>query len=135
MGLFSRLHIYTVHIKPERKAGQASDIRFVEEGFSWMAFVFSTLWALYNRLWLMAGLIIALNVLMMMVAETIRLDVISLSILQLGFQVWIGFHGNDFLRSALRKRGYVTYALVSGENTMRAEQRFFDRHHEMLADI
>lgn len=133
MALFSRLHIYTVHVKPGKNASQAEQIRFVAEGFNWMAFLFSTLWALYHRLWLMAGFIIAANILLALGVERAGLDMLSLSVLQLGLQVWVGFHGNDFLRARLKRDGYITYAIVSGENKMRAEQRFFDRHAELLA--
>ena len=133
MSLFSSLHIFTAHVKPEQ-SGSPDRIVFVKEGFNWWAFLFTTIWVLYHRLWLMGGFLIAANIGLVWLIEELHMDVASLSILQFALQLWVGFQANDFLRSKLKKQGYITTALVSGENVMRAEQRFFDQHSELLAN-
>lgn len=133
--MFSSLRIYTVHIKPEAKGSGVDKLRFVPEGFSWMAFLFSTLWLLYHRLWLAAGVLVAVNIATALLVERMGLDETSMGVLQFGVQLWIGYHAHDLLRSKLRRSGYITLALVSGENEMRAEQRFFDRHGELVAAV
>ena len=34
---------------------------------------------------------------------------------------------NDLKRRSLKKRGYITTDIVTGDSKMRAEQRFYDR--------
>lgn len=98
-----------------------------------MAFIFSTVWLLWHRLWLMAGFLFAANIGLALLIAQLQMDMFALTVFQFGLQLWIGFHGHDFVRSKLRRSGYTTVAIVSGENLMRAEQRFFDHHANMFA--
>ena len=46
--------VYTVHMRrPALDPG--TRLRLVKEGFSWPAFFFSFVWALWSRLWLVAA--------------------------------------------------------------------------------
>ena len=125
------LNIYSVHIRPS-DIGHPDRIRFVREGFSFYGFAFGALWALYHGLWRVMFGLFAANVALGVIAEMFALDAFSLMILQLGLQCWFGFAAHDCLRRQLERKGYVMTALVSGENRMRAEQRFFDRHASYL---
>ena len=44
------MRVYTVHMRRPALDPDA-DFRLVKEGFSWPAFFFSFLWALWSRLW------------------------------------------------------------------------------------
>ena len=131
--MFARLKIYTVHLKPDAD-NDIERLRFVSEGFNLYAFFFTIFWALYMRMWRFAGVLLLLN-------AAVALSLWSFgeflppttNICQFGLQLWSGFAANDFLRAELRRRGFITYALVSGENELRAEQRFFDRHAVQLS--
>lgn len=132
--LFNRLRIYTVHLKPGESTASIEQLRFVSEGFNFYAFIFTIFWALYNRMWRLAGLLLMLNLVVFL--STMQLELldqqITSSILQFGLQLWTGFSANDFMRAHLKRQGFITYALVSGENEIRAEQRFFDNNHQHL---
>ncbi len=125
--MFRRLHIYTVHTKADASS-LADSVRFVREGFSVWAFVFTMLWAIYHRAWGFALLIVAANVVLFAAAEYSGLNEPSIAVLQLLFQFWVGFEAHDALRRALRRKGYITSALTSGESEVRAQQRYFDRN-------
>tara|TARA_B100001123_G_scaffold234431_1_gene263060 strand:- start:548 stop:952 length:405 start_codon:yes stop_codon:yes gene_type:complete len=128
---FFGLRIYSVHFKPE--AGiQPERIRFVSEGFNFYAFAFTIFWALFNRCWSLVVILAVVNALLALAFYGLDLHQATLNICQLGINLWTGFHGNDFLRKRLDREGYLLYALVSGENEIRAEQRFFDTHHAVL---
>lgn len=127
----SSLKLYSVHLKPDEKTNEDTLI-FVREGFSFLAFLFTILWALYYRLWWLASIIIIVNIGLIYGVNMVGLDSYALSIMQLGFQLWVGYHANDFLREGLRQRGFITAAIVSGENQSMAERRFLDRHSHLV---
>jgi hypothetical protein len=122
----SRLRIYTIHIKPNL-AQPYDEAEFVEEGFSWRAFIFSVFWLLYKRLWVPALILIAVNATLVGFEEMKILHATSIAILQLGIGMVVGYHGNDWYRARLKSKGYILADIVSGENLLRAEQRFYDR--------
>ncbi len=122
----SRLRIFTVHIKPAI-AEPYEHAEFVEEGFSWYAFFFTGLWLLYKRLWWQALLVMGIaSVFGVMQVQEI-LEPMSIVLLQAALGMIVGYHANDWLRSRLKRSGYIVADIVSGENILRAEQRFFDR--------
>lgn len=132
MAFFSGLSIYTVHLRPT-DIGRPDKIRFVREGLCFNAVMWGGLWALTHGLWRAALCLCALYVVLGALAHAGSLDPTSTFILALGIQLCFGFSAHDLLRTRLTRKGYVMTALVSGENRMRAEQRFFDRHASYLA--
>lgn len=124
---FSRLKIYTVHTNPDATSLE-DGVRFVPESFSLWAFVFTLFWALYHRLWGFALVILSINAVLFVAAEEALLNETAVAILQVALQLWVGYQAHDALRGGLRSRGYAMTALTSGENQIRAEQRYFDRH-------
>lgn len=122
----SRLHVYTVHINPSLPHPY-EEAQFVEEGFSWKAFMFTAIWALCNRLWLFSFVILAVNLLIL----TIPLHAVNAAgilFIVLAWNMIIGHMGNDFVRKKLKKDGFITADIVTGDSLLRAEQRFFDRY-------
>lgn len=127
IGLFHRLKIYTVHQKQSYDY-EGGDVTFVPEGFCVMAFLFTSIWALYHRLWLAAFLLLAANVGIVAVASVVELNDIGAGILQLALQIWFGFAARDMLRARLKRDGFSTTAIVTGESQIHAERRFYDLH-------
>lgn len=123
----NRLHIYTAHIDPS-KSHPYEDTEFVEEGFNWMAFFFTSLWALYHRLWWQAGIIMVYNFFMLQMVKSGNYTQFGITLIQLCIQIYIGFEGNDWLRMRLRKKGYITADIVAGDSETSAELRFYDRY-------
>ena len=48
----ARATIYTAHVRG-RGREPTSDVVLVKDGFSWPAFFFSLIWALWHRLWVL----------------------------------------------------------------------------------
>jgi len=122
----SRLHVYTVHIDPSLPHPY-EEARFIEEGFNWKAFIFGAIWALYNRLWLPACIVLAGDAIIVALAAT-GLSGISLFSVQLAWHMFVGYRGNDWVRDKLKKQGFIVADIVTGDSLLRAEQRFFDRY-------
>jgi len=123
--IFFRTKIYTVYLKPED--GLFRKPRFIKEGFNFAAFLFTGLWALYHRLWMPLVMILAVNIALGYMLQSHVLLKLSYLVAQLGFNLLIGFHANDWLRARLASQGYIFADVSAGDSLLRAEQRYFER--------
>lgn len=121
------LKLYTVHAKSGLETKYHSPV-FIREGFNPLAFLFTFAWALYHRLWKLAALILAFQLAIELIAPEGLFSFASLCAMQIGFNILIGFHANDWLRVRLRQRGFIFTDIVAGDSLMRAEQRYFERY-------
>ena len=124
----SRLRVYTVHINPSLPHPY-EEAEFIEEGFNFRAFVFSTfgLWALYHRLWLPFVFLFIFNGFLFSLS-TADSNSIGMFAVQIGVNVIIGYLANDWLRGKLKRKGFIIADIVTGDSLISAEQRFFDRY-------
>jgi hypothetical protein len=124
--MFGFMKLYTVHVRPGASSAYEKPV-FVREGFNLYAFIFTLFWTLYHRLWLPAMGIFLLNAALMAMAKGQWFGMEGISIMQLGVNILIGFHANDWLRAKLAKRGYIMADITAGDSLLRAEQRYFER--------
>lgn len=124
--MFHGLKLYTVHTKPSSDITREKPI-FLREGFNWMAFLFTFLWAFYQRLWRFGLAVFVANLLVVTAVKYGYITDITGGIVQFGLQVIVGFSANDVLRKKMQKQGYVFQDITSGDSLLRAEQRYFDR--------
>ncbi len=123
----ARLRIYTVHVNPALPHPYEA-AEFVEEGFSWKAFIFSALWVLYHRLWWPALVIIVCNIFLFILMQSEALTHLGYFILHGSVHLLVGFYGNDWRRKKLQRLGFITADIASGDSLLRAEQRYYDRY-------
>jgi hypothetical protein len=122
------MRIYTVHLGPIPEgapAGAERDMVLVKEGFSWPAFYFSVLWALYHRMWLTVALLFAVAALLGAAVEA--LDPARQAAVSLGFSALVGSFANDWRRAALESRGFEEAGVVAARGLEAAEHRVLDR--------
>ncbi len=129
----NRIRLYSVHIDPQAKRPYETAV-FVPEGFNIYAFIFTELWALYHRLWLLAFIITLLFVLIFTLGRDYGFHLMSTTILQMGIRLMIGFQANDVLRSHYEKKGYVFVDMVAAHSQLEAELRFYDRYLPRLPE-
>jgi hypothetical protein len=124
--------MYTVHVRtPAERLDR--DIVLVKEGFSWPAFFFSVIWALWSRLWWVALALFVVEVGWAVIADTMQ--PIASSLIGAGLAVIVGYLANDLKRWTLFRRGYVEMGVVGGADSDAALQRFFDRHAQLAQGI
>ena len=102
-------------------------------GFSWGAALFTVLWALWRGLWGWAAILLAAAVALDFAAAWLGLGEIGVAAIQIAFMLLVGFHGNDWRRARLMRRGYLFAGVVSGRDVSAAERRFFDREAALAA--
>ena len=84
-----------------------------------MAFVFTWVWALWNRMWIVAVLVMSV----MLIASA--LPTVPQYLLALGVNILMGLHGNDLLGWSLTRRKYAEIGLSNGGSMEEAELRFY----------
>ena len=121
------MRVYTVHVRtPAERLDR--DIHLVKEGFSWPAFFFSAVWARWVRLWLVAVVLIALDILWTFGGAWLGLPLLSTTAVSLALATVVGFIANDLRRTTLFRRGYIEVGVVAGRDRDSALQRFLDQH-------
>jgi hypothetical protein len=106
---------WTVHEKPN-----ASPV-IVREGFSIGALLFGPLWLAAHRVWLPAGIVFVLILLISLLTHPP-----ASVVLILGLALLLGWSGRDLLRWSITRRGYVESNVITGRNQ-------YDAHARLLA--
>ncbi len=117
------MRIYTVHIPEVDPVVRAVAVK---EGFSWPAFVFSILWALWHRLWLAAALFLVANLALGLLIFYIGANQLVQVVVSIGLAVIIGSTANDFRRRKLGKKGFEAGAAVIAPTGEAAVRRYFE---------
>ena len=118
--------VYTVHQKAD--APEPSErIVLVREGFSVWAFVFGLVWLLAHRCWRMSAIFLLMLIALGMAGGALGLSELTISILQLGLQFWLGGIARDCQRASLARSGYKEVDVIAGESDLLAERRYYDR--------
>jgi hypothetical protein len=114
--------IFTVH----SKGNAVEDAIFVQDGFSWAAFLLTGAWALWNRMWITGIMVIAALIALSAGTTAIGLSEGFGGALNLALSLLFGLEAQDLKRWSLARRGYQQVGLVSADDVTEAELRFFD---------
>jgi hypothetical protein len=128
------MRVYTVHIRrPITDADR--DVVLVKEGFSWPAFFFSVIWALWHRLWLIAAAFAAVEVGWNWLGSALGASGSTKAAVSFGISLLIGLFANDLRRWTLAGRRYVDHGVVAGRDADAAAQRFLDQRPAVLTEL
>ena len=119
---------YTVHYRPESgvsMTGLAGDAVLIKDGFSWPAFAVPFVWFIYNRMWIVLAIYVAIEMVLATLAGGLGLPDGLVMVGSLAINLIIGFQGNDLLRWSLERRRYKQHAVVAASSLVEAEHRFF----------
>ncbi len=119
---------YTVHYRPESgvsMTGLANDAILVKDGFSWPAFFVPFFWLLYNRMWIVFAVYLAIEIILAVIIGAFGLPDGFVFVCSLAISAIFGFQGNDLYRWSLERRRYKQHATVAASSLIDAEHRFF----------
>jgi hypothetical protein len=106
-------------------------VELVREGFSSRAFVFTALWALWHRMWVVAALLVASFAIVSLASAYGGLPESVASLVNFGIALVFGFEASSLRGNTLSRAGYRETAIVSGGNLEEAELKHaftMDRH-------
>lgn len=115
---------YSVHQPPWAPAFPDA-VRFIKEGFSWPAFLFTGLWLLGKRLWVEFAIFVALVVAMEMAFHAIGVGQAMGGLGSFIIGLALGYAGNDLVRAKLVRMGYVEVGEVAARDLESAELKYF----------
>lgn len=118
------MRIYTVHLRMASREPDR-DAVLVKEGFSWPAFFFTVIWALFTRQWLVAVILFGAGVVYSLILATLGFDPVATVAGGVLFNIGVGLLGNDLRRWSLAVRGYREAGVVAGDGLLAAERRWF----------
>jgi hypothetical protein len=126
------MRIYTVHYRPD---AAGDDLVLVKEGFCWPAFLLSTLWALWHRLWWVALGLAAMTAAIGAAGTALGLGPVADTALSLGAALIVGFVANDLRRWTLARRGFSDEGVVVGDGEDSALRRFLAHTPALTGDL
>ena len=122
------MRTYTVHLPAPDPEGDGAappetEAVFIKEGFSWPALLFSFLWAIWHRLWLVAIGILGLSILIGLIVEIAGADGLVRTAVSLGLAFIVGFTANDLRRWTITRKGMREIDVVIGGSSDEAMVR------------
>ena len=127
------MRYFTAHLPQALNRGPAAEgeaathadkvlggVVLLREGFNWLAFVFSVLWAIAHGLWLTALAMTLALALIVGLPEIFAPDWRIRAILLIGYAVICGFGGNDWRRLGLAHSGWELVAVVAARDRAHA---------------
>jgi hypothetical protein len=93
----------------------------VPSRFSWGAFLFQALWALYHKAWLTALVLLIVGMLVPLAGEVVGLAPGSMVVLQIALAVIMALGANEIRIGELHLRRFRTIAILKAHNLDEAE--------------
>lgn len=121
------MRVYTLHHPPSPNTLR-NDPVLIREGFNWPAALFTSLWALWARLWLAALLTFVAGAGLLLALEFAGADGTIQLVAGAGLSAIVGFCANDWRRGKLQRRGYCLQGVVAATDMDSARRRWFDLH-------
>ncbi len=128
------MRVFTVHLR-RHGLDVDRDLALVKEGFCWPAFLFSFLWALWHRLWIVAIAIFSVEAALSWALAAFASDPVSWAAVSLGVAVIIGNLANDLRRWALARQEFADAGVVAADDRDSAERRFLESRPELAAEL
>jgi hypothetical protein len=116
---------YSIH---NREGAPAEQAIFVREGFSKGAFLFTVPWALWHRMWLAAGVLLAVSGAIALAGNLLAIGDGAILLAGLAVNLIFGFEAHDLQIRSVIGRGYGQIGYSHGSNLEEAELRYFHRN-------
>lgn len=114
--------IYSIY---HRRGDAADRAVFVKEGFSGPALVFTVFWALWQRMWIVAALMLCLIAAVTVLAEWSGIAEDVIAIVNLAIGLIIGFEAASLRGWSLRRSGFAETGMVQAATLEEAELKYY----------
>lgn len=108
---------YAIYAKPADR--NAEDAIFVPDTFCWGGFILTGFWVLWNRMWIVSSIVIAV------LFVGTALPTVLQFLVNVAVSVFLGLHGHDLLGWTLTRRGFSKIGVSAGSTLEEAELRFY----------
>ncbi|WP_299477455.1 DUF2628 domain-containing protein [uncultured Roseibium sp.] len=109
---------------------ESDRLLFVPDRFSVLAFIFSFIWLLVHRMWLVLLGYLALTLVIELLAFALGSQ--AMGIAALAVSLLFGFEAQALRRWSLERKGWRVIGIVDGENPAEAELRFLNKEAGLM---
>lgn len=114
--------IFTVLEPPD---GKPDRVVFSPEGFAWAAAVFTFIWALWHRMWVVAALLFTTYAALTIAASAELISGVLASAMQFGISFIFGLEARSLRIMALERAGFRRSGLIQASGLEAAELAYF----------
>lgn len=114
--------LFTILEPPD---GRPEKVAVIKEGFSIPAMIFSALWALAHRMWIVAILLFTVTIVLQLCVSVFEFDGILVLCADLAVALLFGFEARALQILSLKRAGFSIAELVSADNEKSAELQYF----------
>lgn len=109
----------------EAPDGEPDRLVVVRERFSAAAFVFTILWSLWHRMWVVSAILLALLVAISFTAGALGLNPALAGLFEAAVSLIFGFEAQRLRIMSLERAGFRLSALIEASNREAAELQYF----------
>lgn len=117
------MKLYNALIK-KNKEGKIEDVVLLKEGFSGAAFLFSSFWFLYHKMWKEFLVLLAISLIFPILGSYSFLSGFDQVMLEIALLLIVALNANFWLAEDLKKRGYEFVGLIFGTDQVNAKVHF-----------
>lgn len=117
------MKVFSVYLN---KKNQIENAEFIENAFSFKAFIFKSLWCFFNKLWSVGFILLAVESYIAFNINTGVMNVWVGSIISMVLMIYLGFTASQWKEIALKKRGYSFKENIVANNYLEAQLKFFN---------
>lgn len=130
------MKIYNVLVKSEAQSSTRDVLPvFIEEKFSLNGFVFQGLWLLYHKLWILAAIFVAINIVFSSLLNMGFINQASFYLFQLLMALCIAQFANTWYVEKLRRGNYEFIGVIAARNLESAKLRFYQEYYAEDSDV
>jgi len=108
----------------KNKEGKIEDVVLLKEGFSCAAFLFSSFWFLYHKMWKEFFALLATSIFLASLPKFVSLSGFDKVMLEIALLLIVALNANFWLTQNLKKRGYEFVGLIFGTDQVNAKVSF-----------
>ncbi|MGN7618729.1 MAG: Erum7620/ECH_0207 family putative T1SS effector [Ehrlichia sp.] len=111
--------------KHPKKNNSLDNMAFVQDKFSFMAFIFTVFFTLYNKLWALSFISIAFFCTTYTMHFKLGfIDSLTYLLVNLLYMCYMALSYSDWYQAKLKKKGYKMYDIIFAENLICAKLKF-----------
>ncbi len=130
------MKIYNVLVKSEAQSSTRDVLPvFIEEKFSLNGFVFQGLWLLYHKLWILAAIFVAINIVFSSLLNMGLINQASFYLFQLLMALCVAQFANTWYVEKLRRQNYEFIGVIAARNLESAKLRFYQEYYAEDGDV
>jgi hypothetical protein len=122
------MHLYSIYTRSENKN---LDLIIIKQGFSLSALIFNFFWAIYHKMWLVAGIIMVVNFIVFSFQDAENISMVEYLKYAAEFFAF-GFFATELRELYAKKRGMELDDIILASSEEEAELKYMTRTNSYL---